>query len=158
MKITKIKGSDSTLPKSFTDGLKEFENALLKRLQTCEKCSFEFLCYYNANIPPASRDGYKNAIWIKVHNLNKLNIWIRVHNDTNGKKINVFTDSATIRCNNHPNECLNFTWIKRYAFPLNFSPKGCYMSHKGRFVNKNLDWNDILDEIYLLLPCLCNAM
>ena len=37
MEITKIKGSDSTLPISINNGHKEFENALLKRLQTCEK-------------------------------------------------------------------------------------------------------------------------
>lgn len=76
MEITKIKGSDSTLPISINNGHKEFENALLKRLQTCEKykdkqemdsnkldicekCSLEFLCI---------KDTYSSTILLSRRN------------------------------------------------------------------------------------------
>jgi hypothetical protein len=162
--------------KEFEELKNKFEEEIKQRLIQCEKnensgklivddtnnvtlcsgCCLEFFYYYDSIIPPSSRDGYKNAIWIKVHNIHGLNIWIRVHNNKNGKKINVFSDRQTLGL--VPNiPCLVLTNIKAYGLPKQFLPS-CYMSHKGRVVNRKLSWENIIDEICNILPCLCNTI
>jgi hypothetical protein len=159
----------SNSDKWFQDGVKEFLNEINKKIIPCDKkenggllnnnstsdsaqsgvCCLEFFFYYRKG------GSYKNAIWIKVNNIHNKEIWIRVHNGINGKKINVFSTSNSLSCVIHLN-CVLLTPVT-YGIPQNFKPKGCFMSHVGRIVNPITTWVDIINEIYSLLPCLCNA-
>ena len=86
MEITKIKGSDSTLPISINNGHKEVWECSFKRLQTCEKykdkqemdsnklrhlrkCSLEFLCIkdtYSSTILLSRRNSLNFGRWFWI--------------------------------------------------------------------------------------------
>lgn len=145
----------------FERGLKEFEDAIKERIVDCEEnndknknkrkltttngfcgnCCLE-LFYFRDN-------SYKNAIWIKVFNLNGLNIWIRVGiYDTLKKKVNVFSECDL--------DCIDLTFVEKYALPPYFNNNGIWMSDKGSRAS-DIIFDVIIQQICNLLPCLCNA-
>lgn len=161
MKINPLPKSKQLTGDWFEKGLKEFEDLIKERLVDCERindkkktkrkltdknnlcgdCCLEFFYYLD--------NSYKKAIWIKVYNLNGVNIWIRVDFRENGrKKVNIYSE-----CNLN---CLELDFVENYALPPDFDVNGIWMSEKGRTV-ANTSFSEILDEICNYLDCLCTA-
>lgn len=163
MRINPLPNSNPLTKDWFEKGVKEFEALIKKRLVDCDEnidkkntkrkltdndnlcgdCCVEFY-YYRDN-------SYKNAIWIKVYNLNGIKMWIRVgfgSDNYDKKKVNVYSE-----CNLN---CLGLDYVENYALPPDFNVKGIWMSEKGRVI-ANTSFSIILDEICNYLDCLCNA-
>lgn len=113
----------------------------------CGDCCIEFFYFYDGAL--ANVLAYKNAIWIKVHNINNLNIWIRVGFNEKGKK------KAQLYSKN-PINCMILENAPAYALPKLFTPDGIWMSDRGLRVI-NAEWSEIIDKICNLLKCACIA-
>ncbi len=168
MKLQKLPGSQDrgSCPDWFREGLEKFEQEVKDRVVECELsndkyrwrhpyldtycgcCCIEFFYFYDSSLTHVNE--YKNAIWIKVHNMNDVDIWIRVGlNASDEKKVTVYS-GCRLNCN-------IILTKSNYSLPPNFTKKGIYVSDynkKNLFISNN---ESLYNNICLLLQCLCDA-
>lgn len=166
MKRNPLPESKSLTGDWFEQGLKEFEDLIKKRLVDCDEngdkkktkrkltdndnlcgdCCLEFFYFYDSSLTHIPT--YKNAIWIKVHNLNGINIWLRVGFNQHGrKKVEVYS-----KCDL---DCLGLMKERTYALPPDFINNGIIWREKH--IVADVSFSKIIDRICKLLDCLCNA-
>lgn len=170
MKIIPLPKSKHLTGGWFDKGLKEFEALINERIVDCKEnnnkkktegelpdgnklcggcclgCCIEQFYFYDSSLThiPA----YKNAIWIKVYNLNGINIWLRVGFNKNGrKKVEVYSECDL--------DCIKLSVERTYALPPDFINNGIIWREKHRVAM--VSFSDIIDRICNLLDCLCVA-
>ncbi|MCX6244693.1 MAG: hypothetical protein NTU98_08310 [Bacteroidetes bacterium] len=163
MKILPLPNSKPITGSLFEKGLIEFEKLIEKKLIDCDKdpknskgrlmdnnilcgdCCLEFFYFYDSSLVHIPT--YKNAIWIKVYNLNNVNIWLRIGWDVNGnKKITVFSECDL--------NCISLEYSIAYGLPLTFTPTGVWIEKKRI---APISFSAIIDQICKYLDCLCKA-
>ena len=111
----------------------------------CGPCNLTFYFYFTPG------GGYRNAIWIDVDNVNGLDIWLRVGFNIGGnKKVDIYSNCLL--------NCPGIFMIHVIAFGLNHLfriPVGGIF--KTNAIVHPCTFDDILDEICLLLQCACNG-
>ena len=155
MKIKRIGGNESVadyfdkaiteleqLLDDYFEADKDNNTGFSKTNEECRGCKLEWFYYY------CKSESFKKAIWVKVNNLNKVNIWIRIGvNKKEKKKVNIYSDSYV--------GCVKLTKINT-KFPTLFMKNDIFISDKRKEV-KLVTFQEILNEICNNLFCVCNA-
>lgn len=113
----------------------------------CGDCKFTYYFYFSP------LGGYRNGIWIQVDNQHKLDVWLRVglskqQNNSVNKKVEIWS-----RC---PLNCLGIymTFHPSLALPHYFTVRGIFKTEERVH---DTTFNDILQQICNLMPCVCIA-
>lgn len=109
----------------------------------CGICKLTFYFYFR----PAGQ--YQNGIWIKVENINNIDVWLRVGLNINGNKnVNIWS-LCTLDCPG-----INMEFHPALALPPVFNAPGIFKT--GEVVHA-ATFEDILQQICNLMPCVCNS-
>jgi len=161
----------SASDKWFFDGLKDFLDALRRYFDEhpedgsftenpdssqinpkgengpCLKCKLELFYYYHQNIP--RWQGYQNAIWIKVHNINGIVVWLRVFSNINHlKNVHIYSE-CKLKCPEFP-----LAYYQNFGLPPTFHPHGIW---REVYRVQNVNWATVIQWVCDRLPCACSA-
>ncbi|MEI7982229.1 MAG: hypothetical protein WCI71_11295 [Bacteroidota bacterium] len=145
MTIAPLPNSTPIDPKGlFKKGIDEFMEVFNRRPSDEFPGKCELTLYY-FNGP-----SYTKAIWIKVHNIHRVNVWIRVFcNELDKKRVNAYSECKL--------DCLSWTHVPSYALPPTFNGSGgIWMTDQGNQVRR-VSWDIIVNELENYLECLCKG-